>query len=61
MAVTHITFETGSNALRALEHKLYVGSGRFLVEAGAPLVVEYTISEIVLGDGDNYIKEEREE
>jgi len=45
--VSHITFETGSDELRAIEEKLYVGSGRFIVEPGKPTVVEYNISEVV--------------
>lgn len=39
-------FETGSDELRALEQKIYVASGRFVVEAGKPTVVEYKISEV---------------
>jgi hypothetical protein len=41
-------FETGSEELKALEQKIYVGSGRFIVEAGKPLIVEYKISEVAL-------------
>ncbi|KAG9235657.1 hypothetical protein BJ875DRAFT_440168 [Amylocarpus encephaloides] len=44
--VTHIIFETGSEELRAMEQKIYVGSGRFIVEQGNPVVVEYNISEV---------------
>ncbi|TVY51022.1 hypothetical protein LCER1_G005693 [Lachnellula cervina] len=44
--VTHVIFETGSDELRALEQKIYVASGRFVVEAGKPTVVEYKISEV---------------
>jgi len=44
--VTHVLFETGSDELRALEQKIYVASGRFVVEAGKPTVVEYKISEV---------------
>jgi hypothetical protein len=32
-----------------LEQKVYVGSGRFVIEEGEPLVVEYKISEVVHG------------
>ena len=39
-------FETGTEALKALEEKVYVASGRFIVEAGQPVVVEYKISEV---------------
>ena len=46
MLVTHVKFETGSEELRALEHKVYVASGRFVVEHGKLLVVEYKISEV---------------
>jgi hypothetical protein len=40
-------FETGSDELRGMEEKIYVGSGRFIVEKGKPVVVEYKISEVV--------------
>ena len=45
-AVTHVLFETGDEKLRLLEQKVYVASGRFIVEAGKPSVVEYLISEV---------------
>lgn len=41
--------ETGAEELRAIEEKVYVGSGRFIVENGKPTVVEYLISEVVSG------------
>jgi hypothetical protein len=44
--VTHCKFETGSEALRALETKIYVSSGRFIVEPGKTPAVEYKISEV---------------
>jgi len=44
--VTHCLFETGSDELRAIEQKVYVGSGRFIVETGKATVVEYKISEV---------------
>ncbi|KUI66478.1 hypothetical protein VM1G_01686 [Cytospora mali] len=43
---THVKFETGHPTLKALEDKVYVGSGRFILEAGKPVVVEYKISEL---------------
>ncbi|KAK7745329.1 hypothetical protein SLS53_002825 [Cytospora paraplurivora] len=43
---THAKFETGHPELKALENKTYVGSGRFVLEAGRPVVVEYKISEV---------------
>lgn len=46
MVVTHVKFETGSDELRALEQKIYVASGRFIIEEGKPLVVEYKISQV---------------
>lgn len=46
MVVTHVMFETGSEQLRALEHYVYVASGRFVVEAGKKLTVEYKISQV---------------
>jgi hypothetical protein len=45
-AFTHVVFETGSESLRVLEHKVYVGSGRFIVEAEKPVIVEYKICEL---------------
>ncbi|KFY70918.1 hypothetical protein V499_08882 [Pseudogymnoascus sp. VKM F-103] len=42
---THLTFETGSEDLRLLEQKVYVGNGRFIVEDGG-LTVEYKISQV---------------
>jgi hypothetical protein len=47
--VTHVLLETGAEELRAIEEKVYVGSGRFIVENGKPTVVEYLISEVVSG------------
>ncbi|KAK5658833.1 hypothetical protein OQA88_1645 [Cercophora sp. LCS_1] len=44
---THPVFETGSGPLAALQDKTYVGSGRFVLEAGKPVTVEYKISEVV--------------
>jgi hypothetical protein len=44
--VTHFKFETGSEKLKALEEKVFVGSGRFILEEGNPTVVEYKISEV---------------
>lgn len=44
--VTHVLFETGSEELKAIEGKIYVASGRFVLEEGKPLVVQYKISEV---------------
>jgi hypothetical protein len=41
------TFETGVAGLKELENKVYVASGRFVLEDGKPVVVEYKISEVV--------------
>ncbi|KAK3394156.1 hypothetical protein B0H63DRAFT_517303 [Podospora didyma] len=46
-AFTQVTFESGTPELAALQNKVYVSSGRFIVEAGKPVVVEYKISEVV--------------
>lgn len=43
---THVKFETGHPELKALEDKVFVGSGRFILEAGKPVTVEYKISEV---------------
>jgi hypothetical protein len=34
-------FETGSDELKLMEQKVYVASGRFIIEAGKNPVVEY--------------------
>ena len=46
VVVTHVTFETGSEELRAMGEKVYVASGRFIVEPGKNLTVEYKISQV---------------
>lgn len=45
-SVTHVKFETGHPELKVLENKVFVGSGRFILEAGKPVTVEYKISEV---------------
>jgi len=40
------TFETGHPDLAGMETKVYVGAGRFVLEEGKPVVVEYKISEV---------------
>lgn len=44
--VTHVLFETGDEKLKDLEAKVFVASGRFILEEGKPIVVEYKISEV---------------
>ncbi|OIW34453.1 hypothetical protein CONLIGDRAFT_5263 [Coniochaeta ligniaria NRRL 30616] len=39
-------FETGTAAFQALEGKTFVQSGRFIIEQGKPVIVEYKISEV---------------
>jgi hypothetical protein len=41
-----VEFEVGSKELAALEEKVYVGSGRFVIEPGKPVIVEYKVSEV---------------
>lgn len=43
---SHVKFETGHPELKVLENKVFVGSGRFILEAGKPVTVEYKISEV---------------
>ena len=43
---TRVSFETSEESLKPLERKVYVGSGRFIIEEGKPLAVEYKISEV---------------
>ncbi|KAH6634344.1 hypothetical protein B0J18DRAFT_453120 [Chaetomium sp. MPI-SDFR-AT-0129] len=45
-AFTVVEFEAGTGALAVLEEKVYVGSGRFVIEAGKPVIVEYLVSEV---------------
>lgn len=40
--------ETGSPELIELQHKTYTAAGRFVVEEGKPLVVEYKVSEVAI-------------
>jgi hypothetical protein len=41
-----MVFEVGDESLKALEQKIFVASGRIIVSAGFPTVVEYRISEV---------------
>ncbi|KAK4031811.1 hypothetical protein C8A01DRAFT_41740 [Parachaetomium inaequale] len=45
-AFTIVEFEAGNKELAVLEEKVYVGSGRFVIEPGQPVIVEYKISEV---------------
>ncbi|KAH0562374.1 hypothetical protein GP486_002925 [Trichoglossum hirsutum] len=45
----HFTFETGDDSLKGLERGEFVGAGRFIVEHGKPLTVEYKISKLIKG------------
>ena len=42
-------FETGEPALKDLELAKFVGAGRFIIEEGKPVTVEYKISKVVKG------------
>ncbi|KAK0667605.1 hypothetical protein QBC41DRAFT_134908 [Cercophora samala] len=47
-AFIHPVFQTGGvPELAELANKTYVGSGRFILEEGRPVIVEYKISEVV--------------
>ena len=48
-AVIEMRFETGQENLKDLELGMFVGSGRFLVEEGKPVIVEYKLSKVVKG------------
>lgn len=43
----HFKFQTGNAKLKALHESMFVGSGRFIVEAGKELTVEYQIGRMV--------------
>ena len=47
--VIEMRFETGEEKLKELELGVFVGSGRFLVEQGQPVTVEYKLSRVVKG------------
>lgn len=47
--VTQVQFETGDEKLKVLELKVFVASGRFVVEGGKT-IVEYKISEVAIGE-----------
>lgn len=39
--------QTGNKQLKALEQSIFVGSGRFVVEVGKDLAIEYQIGRVV--------------
>lgn len=45
-AVTHLTFETGSEQYKDLETSVFVAAGRFVIEKDKPVVVEYKVSRV---------------
>ena len=47
--VIEIKFETGDEGLKELEQGVFVGAGRFIVEEGKPVTVEYKVSRVVQG------------
>ncbi|KAH7077571.1 hypothetical protein BKA63DRAFT_564146 [Paraphoma chrysanthemicola] len=46
-AFTSIQFETGDEKLKALDHSIFVGSARFVVEHDGQIVIETKISQVV--------------
>lgn len=48
--VIEMRFETGDEKLKDLELSTFAGAGRFVVEQGKPVVVEYKLSKLVKGD-----------
>lgn len=46
--VARVFFETGSEQFKELENRVYVAAGRFLLEEGKPVVVEYKVSEVTV-------------
>ena len=47
--VIEMRFETGDEKLKDLELGTFVGAGRFKVQQGKPVVVEYKLSKVVKG------------
>ena len=48
--VIEMRFETGDEKLKDLELGTFVGTGRFKVQQGKPVVVEYKLSKVVKGN-----------
>jgi Protein of unknown function (DUF3237) len=46
IAVTHLTFETGSEKYKDLETSVFVSAGRFVVEKDKPVMVEYKVGKV---------------
>ena len=49
VADIEMKFETGDERFKDLETSVFVGAGRFLVEQGKPVTVEYKLSKVVKG------------
>ena len=49
ITVIEMRFETGDDKLKSLETGTFVGAGRFRVQQGKPVVVEYKLSKVVKG------------
>lgn len=49
VVVIEMRFETGDERLKELELGKFVGAGRFVVEQGKPVMVEYKVSRVVNG------------
>ncbi|TPX18447.1 uncharacterized protein E0L32_011632 [Thyridium curvatum] len=47
-AFTSWQLQSGDEKLKALEDKVFVGAGRFILEQGKPVIVEYKISEVTV-------------
>lgn len=45
---THLKFDTGDEKLKALEDGVFVACGRFVIEEGKPVTVEYHVSRVVM-------------
>ena len=50
VAVIEMKFETGAETFKDLELGMFVGSGRFIIEQGKPVTVEYKVSKVAKGD-----------
>ncbi|KAL4936177.1 hypothetical protein BDV06DRAFT_205518 [Aspergillus oleicola] len=46
---THLTFESGHERYKDLENGVFVSKGRFNVQQGKPIVVEYRVGQVVHG------------
>ncbi|KAL1973548.1 hypothetical protein VTN31DRAFT_6183 [Thermomyces dupontii] len=48
-SVTYFEFETGDERYKSLENGVFVGQGHFISQPGKNIIVEYNVSQVVVG------------